>query len=202
MSIYSGDDYSLPSGNHADLTKDPRTQVDRLSPGFSESQGSAGGEHVEPRNLQSVIQSPSMTSDRVNLSRKLGFRAAEAWTRPSPIVTNGRISQYGFDLKNCTFKMSLTARSKTVQDAPTEIFLPDFHFPSARTEIEVTAGEWTIDYHRVSSAKLQCLQWWHPAGDHEIKIQGVKRKPGELTAETAEESGYVDQCQRGECALM
>lgn len=204
MSIYSADDSALPSGTYRDLTRDLRTQIDPQSPAYSESQSSGEAEQVGPRNLKHAIQSPSISSERSQSSsgEKVGFRAAEAWTRPSPVVTNGRISHFVFDLRECTFSMSLAAKVRTEQGAPTEVYLPDFHFPAAQTLVTVSRGDWAIDYDETNGVKQQRLQWWHPEGDHEIKIQGVKRKLGELTDGSAEDVSYLEQCQRGGCVVM
>jgi hypothetical protein len=153
--------------------------------------------------LKQALQSPSISSEISQSSEdKLGFRAAEAWVRPSPIITNGQILQYGFDLKKCVFSMRLLGEKKGLeQEAATEIYLPDFHFPDTHTVISVSGGEWTIDYSEIHSVKFQRLRWWHPEGDHNIKIQGVKRKPGD-PAVSGEELSYLEQCQKGGCSMM
>lgn len=132
----------------------------------------------------------------------MGFRAAEAWVRPSPIKTNGKVSHYAFDLWKCTFEMSLTAKVRTEQDAPTELYLPDYHFPAAQTVLTVSDGEWTIDYEEVNGVKVQHLKWWHPEGDQDIKVEGVKHKPGELINDPGEEISYLEQCQKEGCVVM
>lgn len=156
-----------------------------------------------PGNLKRALTSPSISSERSQTSPdgKQGFRAAEAYIRPSPIVTNGNLSHYGFDLRNCTFTLSLEAKASTPEDAPTEIYLPEFHFPSAHTVVTVSGGKWTIDFEEVGSVSVQRLRWWHGEGEQEIKIQGLKRKPGEILS-TAEDEGYLEQCQRNTCTVM
>lgn len=204
MSIYSLDDHTLPCGNDSDIGKDLRSQVDPQSPAYSESHSTGQDQRVGPRNLRHVLQSPSISSDHIQSPsrQKAGFRAAEAWTRPSPIFTNGRISDFVFDLRKCTFTLSLSAKARTAQDAPTEIYLPDFHFPATQTVVTVSGGEWTIDYHEINAVKLQLLRWWHPDGDQEIKIQGVRRKPGDLDKSGSDEISYLEQCERGDCSVM
>lgn len=204
MSIYSVDDHALPSGSYRDLATDLRSQLDPESPAYSESQSSGEAEQVEPGNLKHAIQSPSISSERPRSSsgERVGFRAAEAWTRPSPIVTNGKISKFVFDLSECTFTMSLAAKARSEPDAPTEIYLPDFHFPTTRTLVSVSDGNWAIDHDEINGVKLQRLQWWHPEGDHDIKIQGVKRKIGELTETSGDDVSYLEQCQRNGCVIM
>jgi hypothetical protein len=94
------------------------------------------------------------------------------------------------------------AKAGTAQDAPTEVYLPEFHFPAPQTVVTVSAGEWIIDYDEINAVKLQRLRWWHPEGDHEVEIQGVKRKPGDLDYGTSDDISYLEQCQRGECLMM
>lgn len=144
-----------------------------------------------------------MSSQRSQTSSedKPGFRAAEAYIRPSPIVTHGTLSTYVFDLQNCTFTLSLVAESATAEDAPTEIYLPEFHFPATNSTVSVSGGKWTIDTEEVESVTLQRLRWWHGEGEQDIKVQGVKRKAGEILG-NADEEGYLDQCQQSTCAVM
>ncbi|GIK01335.1 hypothetical protein Aspvir_005369 [Aspergillus viridinutans] len=201
LSIYSLDDLELPSGKL--LAFESEFQRDPQSPAYSESQRNTESYRVGPRDLKQALQSPSISSEISQSSQdKLGFRAAEAWVRPSPITTNGQILQYGFDLKNCVFSMRLLGEKKGPgQEAATEIYLPDFHFPDPHTVVSVSSGEWTIDYPEIHSVKFQRLRWWHPEGDHNIKIQGVKRKPGDPTV-SGEELSYLEQCQKGGCSMM
>lgn len=97
--------------------------------------------------------------------------------------------------------MSLVG-NKGTSDAPTEIFLPDFHFPETDTEVSVSSGEWSINYVEVKRVRVQRLQWWHPEGDQHVKVQGLKRKGGALGAPSAEDLGYLEQCQKGGCTVM
>jgi hypothetical protein len=99
--------------------------------------------------------------------------------------------------------MSLAGNKATAeQGTPTEIYLPDFHFPETNTDVSVSSGEWSIDYVEFQSARLQRLQWWHSEGDQDIKIQGVKRKGGALAAPSAEDLSYLEQCRKGGCVVM
>lgn len=144
-----------------------------------------------------------MSSDRSQTSpeEKQGFRAAEAYIRPSPIFTHGTLSTHGFDLRNCTFTLSLVTESPTAEDAPTEIYLPEFHFPAANTIVTVSGGKWSIDSQEIESVVIQRLRWWHGEGEQDIKIQGVKRKAGEALS-NADEEGYLEQCQKNTCTVM
>lgn len=131
---------------------------------------------------------------------KKGFRAAEAYVRPTPTSTHGNVIEHGFDLRNCTFTLSLEATSSTPEDAPTEIFLPEFHFPTGRTEVQVTGGKWTISVDESDIVPVQKLSWWHSESEQKITVKGVIRKAGEAGAVEAEE-GYFEQYARA-CVVM
>ncbi|KAL3453453.1 glycoside hydrolase superfamily [Aspergillus insuetus] len=198
LSIYSVDDLELPSGKSL-LDHELHSRSDHGSPSYSSSHH-ATDQEVSPRNLKDAIKTSSITSEVSQLDEdKLGYRAAEAFIRPSPIYTNGLISDHVFDLKNCTFTMSLIGNPT---DAPTEIYLPDFHFPDTDTRVATTAGKWSIDYVELKHARFQRLQWWHPEGEQSIKIEGKKRKGGALAAPSAEDLSYLEQCQKGGCTMM
>ncbi|KAL2800773.1 glycoside hydrolase superfamily [Aspergillus keveii] len=198
LSIYSVDDLELPSGKSL-LDHELHSRSDHGSPSYSSSHRATNPE-ISPRNLKDAIKTPSITSEVSQLDEdKLGYRAAEAFIRPSPIYSNGLISDHVFDLKNCTFTMSLIGNPT---DAPTEIYLPDFHFPDADTRVATTAGKWSIDYVELKHARFQRLQWWHPEGEQSIKIEGKKRKGGALAAPSAEDVSYLEQCQKGGCTVM
>jgi hypothetical protein len=114
---------------------------------------------------------------------------------------SGRLDAHVFDLKNCTFTMSLTAKGPTTAHAPTEIYLPEFHFPETNLAVTVSGGKWDIDVEEIQSVKLQRLRWWHAEGEQDIKIEGIKRKPGEF-ANPGEDVTYLEQCQKGDCVIM
>ncbi|PLB52739.1 putative glycosyl hydrolase [Aspergillus steynii IBT 23096] len=202
LSIFSIDDPELPNGKNLVLETEPLS--DPRSPAYSESQSNIETQHVGPGNLKDAIRSPSISTEHSQLIKdNVGFRAAEAYIRPSPIVTNGIVTKYGFDLCSCTFTMSLTANGNSAEDrTPTEIYLPNFHFPEQHPVVSVSSGEWTIDYEEISSLKIQRLRWWHPAGEQDIKVQGIKRKPGELGSVSSEDVTYLEQCQSGGCSVM
>lgn len=130
-----------------------------------------------------------------------GLRAAEAFIRPTPVAVHGDMSSFGFDLQNCTFKLSLSAPSSTSEEVPTVIFLPEFHFPTGQTTVEVSGGKWTISTEESSGALQQLLRWWHAEGDQNITVKGVVRKQGAPLG-TEEDEGYLQQCQRQMCSVM
>jgi len=197
LSIYSRDDLELPAGNTARSTN-PH------SPAYSESQSSAEEPDVGPRNLKGALTTPSISTDHYQQSvrQKQGYRAAEAYLRPSPTYVSGKLDSHVFDLKNCTFTLSLTSKGPTPATAPTEIYLPDFHFPEANLVVTVSGGKWDIDYQDIQGVKLQRLRWWHGEGEQDIKIEGLKRKPGEIANPAGEDVSYLEQCQKGECVMM
>ena len=131
-----------------------------------------------------------------------GYRAAEAYLRPNPTYVSGKLDSHVFDLKNCTFTLSLTAKGPTSANAPTEIFLPDFHFPKTNIAVTVSGGKWDIHDEDIQGVKLQHLRWWHAEGQQDVKIEGLKRKPGDVTNSEGEDVSYLEQCQKGECAMM
>jgi hypothetical protein len=159
---------------------------------------------VNPGNLKKKLRTPSISSKVVDLSPELtnapGFRAAEAYVRPSPIATAGKILHSGFDLRNCIFTFRLHAHQAGIEEAPTEIFLPEFHFPKDQCDVEVTAGKWTISIDDVDGGMIQRLRWWHVEGEHHIKVTGVQRR--QLALGKEDEEGYLDQCQQSKCSVM
>jgi hypothetical protein len=125
-----------------------------------------------------------------------GLRAAEAFIRPTPVATHGDVLSFGFDLRNCTFKLSLSAPSSTSKDAPTIVFLPEFHFPTGgQTTVEVSGGNWTIASEEAGGALVQMLRWWHAEGDQTLTVKGLVRKQGAAQS-NAEDEGYLQQYQQ------
>jgi hypothetical protein len=130
-----------------------------------------------------------------------GLRAAEAFIRPTPIFTHGDLLTHGFDLRNCVFKLTLSASSSTREEAPTTVFLPEFHFPTDQTAVEVSGGKWTITSEEINGAIQQTLRWWHAEGDQTMTVKGVVRKQGGALG-TEEDEGYLRQCQKQACVVM
>lgn len=209
LSLFSLDDRELPSNAALDTTSTNQssTSLDRNEPSFSESRSNPDTSSVEPGNLRAALATPPAVASKqpqvsIDSGAKLGFRAAEAYIRPAPIVTHGDIQEYGFDLRNCTFTLSLTAPSATPEDAPTEIYLPDFHFPRQHTVVAVSGGKWAVEGGEAEGGcSTQLLRWWHSEGEQDIKVTGSKRKVGELV-EGSEDDGYLEQCQQSSCVLM
>ncbi|ORY09736.1 glycoside hydrolase superfamily [Clohesyomyces aquaticus] len=198
LSIFSLDDRPLPAGGFSRNAS--RTSFDTTSPSYSQAQGSETLS-VTPENLKKTLSTEDMSSRSVASSDVRGLRAAEAFVRPTPVATHGDVSSHGFDLGNCTFKLALSASTATKDDAPTIVYLPDFHFPPGQTSVELSGGKWTISTDEKQGALLQVLRWWHAEGDQAISVQGVKRKPGTALG-VEEDEGYLQQCQRAACTVM
>lgn len=130
------------------------------------------------------------TSTDPSLTANPGYRAAEAYVRPSPIYTNGKLLTSGFDLRSASFSFKLEASSACSQDLPTEIFLPEFHFPKEKCEVSVSGGKWQIGNFDEDGGLIQKIKWWHGEGEQWIKVQGVRSKLSENMEQ--EEGGYYD----------
>jgi len=143
----------------------------------------------------STGKAPSIDSDAV------GMRAAEAYVRPTPIFTHGKMLSHGFDLVNCVFTLSLRAQASTPGDVPTELFLPEYHFPPGKTQIEVTGGQWRISVDETEGGLQQKLKWWHAAGEQTLTARGVKRRQGTEVGSRDEDS-YLDVCKQKGCVVM
>ena len=199
LSIYSLDDKAVPAGPFSPA--DSRASLDTSSPTFSKAQ-STDTLSITPSNIQKTITQEHMSSKNDGDDGDVrGLRAAEAFIRPTPVAVHGDISSYGFDLKNCTFKLLLSAPSPTAEEYPTVCYLPEFHFPSGQTNVEVSGGKWTITSEETNGALQQTLKWWHAEGDQTMTVKGVVRKPGSALG-TDEDEGYLQQCQRQNCVVM
>ncbi|KAL1958949.1 hypothetical protein VTO42DRAFT_3502 [Malbranchea cinnamomea] len=204
LSIFSLDDLELSLEISNDMNSRSTASLDRNSPSFSESRSSTKHGQIEPSTLQRTLRTPSISSRQSScsdLTSHSGHRAAEAYIRPSPIVTHGKLTQFGFDLRNCVFTMSLVADSPTLDESPTIIYLPEVHFPSMHTEITVSGGKWEVERQEFKSGMIQLLKWWHAEGDQDIKITGAKRKL-QCTLDATEDEGYLEQCHQTACIIM
>ena len=175
------------------------------SPSYSQSH-STDASPVFPENVKAALKTPSISSDQkeakpVDLSNAPGFRAAEAYVRPSPIATVGSVVSSGFDLRNCVFTMELNCKHAATEEEPTEIFLPEFHFPRELTDIKVSSGQWTMSVDDAQGSDIQRLRWTHGAGQQNITVKGVQRRQG-MALGKEEEEGYLEQCRQSKCSLM
>jgi hypothetical protein len=127
-----------------------------------------------------------------------GYRAAECFIRPWPHAVHGDVVDFGFDLDSAIFHLTLNAPSSTAADAPTEVFLPGWHFPSTSTTVEVSVGKWEVITETIGHSETQLLRWWHAEGEQMVTVKGLARKnngqaPGGTSTE--EEAGYFQQVQ-------
>lgn len=126
-----------------------------------------------------------------------GYRAAEAYVRPSPVAVVGDIKHYVFDLKTCTFTVSIRPTSKVAdaKEQPSVFFLPEFHFPRDGCVVETSGGKWEIT---ADDGEVQRLRWWNGglgASEQTLKVVGVARSMNTGTGGEGdrEEAGYYDQ---------
>ena len=210
--MFSLDDKPLPMHPHSNAEEPgPLSRSmsvltsDTSSPSFSQSR-STDPSPATPDSLRKTLKTPSISSVQKSetpseIGSTPGFRAAEAFVRPSPIATVGNLLSYGFDLRNAVFTMSLECENNSTEATPTEVFLPDFHFPQNETEVQVSSGKWTISTDGPEGGTVQRLCWLHGVGEQNIKITGVKRRQG-LALGKGEEEGYLEQCRQSNCSIM
>jgi hypothetical protein len=111
---------------------------------------------------------------------KKGYRAGEAHIRPWPIAVRGKVESFGFDITTVTFTLEVEApKWSAIEDepAPTEIYLPEFHFPLDETTINASTGS----YNMTVEKGMRKLKWWHAEGKQSITITGLKREAASKT---------------------
>lgn len=155
---------------------------------------------VNPGNLKRTLTNPSISSDppspNPEVTNAPGLRAAEAFVRPAPIGINGTMTNYGFDLKNCEFHLEIRGTTPKDEEQPTTIFLPEYHFPKEQCVVEVSGGKWEISTDDDERAWVQKIRWWHGDGKQTMRVKGVVRPLGSGVGGSAEEAGYLEQCQQ------
>lgn len=163
---------------------------------------------VTPANLKRALSSPSISSEPGTADPELtnapGYRAAEAYVRPSPISTVGTISHYTFDLRKCEFTLKIQAK-ETGTETPTTVFLPEYHFPKNTCIVEVSSGKWEISSDDDETAMIQKFRWWHAGGEQSLKITGLIRRHNYVEG-VSDEGGYYEQLNawvgQGNCTMM
>lgn len=105
------------------------------------------------------------------------------------MAVSGDITHYTFDLKTCTFTLSLRTAKEAEPDTPTVLFLPEVHFPREASSVEVSSGKWEITGEE---GDVQQFRWWHGAGEQNVRIRGVVRKVNGDGVVGGEEVGYYD----------
>lgn len=204
---WNGEDLSIFSVNDKLLPLSSRPK----SPDFD---GSASGlfspsgpgkdmdddENVNPANLKRSITNPSIssaaTTRQPELSASPGYRAAEAYVRPAPIATAGAITNYGFDLQQCVFTLTIKAPKVAELDAPTVVSLPEYHFPKDDCSVQVTSGKWEISSDEEETTLVQRLRWWHGDGEQTLRVSGVVKRHN-VGDGAEEDGGYYEQCNQG-----
>ncbi|KAI4276813.1 MAG: hypothetical protein L6R38_005572 [Xanthoria sp. 2 TBL-2021] len=212
LSIVSTDDKLLPLSPSANAkgqksaSASSTSSDDRSSPAFSESRSNKNS-LASPRNLKQTLSTTSMASlQRSNTPAEIGsnpgYRAAEAYVRPSPIATVGNVISYGFDLRNCTFSLVLESTDVATEEVSTEVFLPEYHFPKDNIAVEVSSGKWTISVDDADGGMIQVLKWQHEKGPQSLTVKGVKKRQGTSLGQEEEAPGYLEQCWQSGCAIM
>ena len=131
-----------------------------------------------------------------------GLRAAPAYVRPYPMATHGDIVSYGFDLKSCVFQLKSRAQSKASEDAPTEIFLPEYHFPPESMDVTVSSGRWTMDREGKGGVAIPVLKWWpSEGGEQTLRVKGTIKRQGLSMSDDAD-AGFLERCRESICMLM
>lgn len=97
-----------------------------------------------------------------------GTRAVDATIRPYAIKVNGITTKCEFDLKNHTFTLTVLnlndIKHNNENPAPTEIFLPNYHFPAALLMVDSTGGKWKYN------SDTEMLLWWNKKGSQTLKV--------------------------------
>lgn len=195
------------------ITAESQSSLVSLEPFYSGSRSDTDSQTpINPTNIKEYIATPTISRVPSALSTggdlaTSGYRAAEAYVRPSPVYTVGKLKSYSFDLRNATFTMELTCEKPPTEDSPTIIFLPEYHFPRKTSRVESSSGKWTIsiDEAECGMGLIQRLRWWHGTGPQRLVIYGVKRKLGTTGDEADEDNpGYLEQCQEqgNRCVAM
>ncbi|POS85164.1 (Trans)glycosidase [Erysiphe pulchra] len=204
LSIFSLDDLPLPT--NLSLPSPTNEAIAGLSQTSHSKKVSLDESFVNPGNLKGTLKTPPISSNPEDPSPELtnnpGYRAAEAYIRPFPIATCGRILSYGFNLRDCIFTLETLNDAAISSEIPTEIFLPEFHFPKDRCEIDVSNGKWTITSDESDEGIIQLLKWWTPSGKHHIKVIGLQRSQKNMTIGDHNDEYYLDQCQQSKCKIM
>lgn len=186
LSIYSLDDETLPASSIS--RSNTSTSLD--SPVDSETSSIASKTSKSMRRLVNKVDDGESGS----------FRAAQAYIRPTPISTHGDLQSSTFDLRGNEFKMTVRAKVPAAEDAPTEIFLPTYHFERGHFEVNASGGKTDLSVDDYNGAVIQRLRWWNQPGEHTLSVKASSRRAG-MSLGKAEQEGVVDQCL-DKCAVM
>ena len=177
---------------------DPVEEIERVTSSSSESSAKSTNVLMKPNGYVPTEVEMSSLAFTFPYNRLLnaGSRAFEAFVRPSPIVVAGKPKSYRFDMRSATFTLSMIPHSEEPpEDAPTEIFLPEYLFQDCEPVISTSSGRWVV------YRPAQVLRWWH-YGSHEQNItvtSGYKREGVVGTANDDVEGWYY---WNGKCRIM
>ncbi|KAH7015212.1 glycoside hydrolase superfamily [Ilyonectria destructans] len=197
LSIVSLDDKLLPESPVPDFSQSTTNLAKTSS---TTARDVTDDRSITPNNLKKTLEAPSISSEPSakdpELTNAPGYRAAEAYVRPTPTVVYGNLISSGFNLKQCTFELKLSAPKAAPDETPTIVFLPEFHFPKDQCEVVVSSGKWELSTDDDEGTTVQRLKWWHLEGEQTAKISGLVRKYNGPEG-SAEDAGYLEQCQQG-----
>lgn len=153
---------------------------------------------MKTKNYTQIDTNPSSStfSFPYNESLNAGSRAFEAFVRPSPIVIAGTPISYGFDMRSCTFSLVMKPfREEPPEDAPTEIFIPEYFFQDDEPLIFVSSGRWIV------SRPNQVLHWWHSSiGEQSLKISSRYKREGVVGTVNDDVEGWY--YWNGNCSII
>ncbi|PTD04139.1 putative glycosyl hydrolase [Fusarium culmorum] len=199
LSILSLDDTPLPDSPLPEYSQST-LDLARTATATNGKKDVADDRNVTPDNLKRTLTNPSISSapstKDPQLTNAPGYRAAEAYVRPTPTVVYGDVVSTGFDLRQCTYVLKVKAPKAAPDDAPTIVFLPEYHFPKDQCDVAVSSGKWELSIDDEEGTSLQMLRWWHGEGEQSLKISGLVRKHN-VPVGSEEDAGYLEQCQQG-----
>ncbi|KAK6505280.1 hypothetical protein TWF481_007189 [Arthrobotrys musiformis] len=157
--------------------------------------------HDSPRDTPNTIDSDSvkgaLSNTPMSIERSLtsigtstGTRAADAFIRPVPVKISGVTISYSFNLAQSSFSLTIDANA-TTELSPSEVFIPLYHFPRDKLDVEISDGKWVYE------SETQILKWWHSSGAQTLKATGVKR-----FLQTFEDDTYFDMVKNVSCGIV
>ncbi|KAK6543230.1 hypothetical protein TWF694_007126 [Orbilia ellipsospora] len=181
LSIYGQDDMAPERDNASSPVPEPYKDSPRNTLNTMDS-----------NSVKRILSTEQMSLDRgaTSIGSSTGTRAADAFIRPAPVKVAGKITKYSFNLAQSVFSLALDAKS-TTELSPTEIFIPLYHFPRDRLDVEISDGRWTYE------DETQTLKWWHGVGNQTLKIAGLKR-----FSQSFEDDTYFDMFKNAGCEVM
>lgn len=102
-------------------------------------------------------------------------RAEKAVVRPYPLAVAGIVINYSFDLNNRTFTLNIVSEQSmdSMDNSPTEIFLPSLHFSDHDIAVKLSSGKWNFD------PELNVLYWWHEQGKQTLSVKPIAMSSSE-----------------------